>query len=67
MDGEEEPIEEDKECNANTFHVDRPNNPIIGDNTIVNQNTDNRTVTNIFISVNPDCAKGINHKWFVKN
>lgn len=59
MDGEEEPTEGEKEYGANTFHVHGANNPIIGDGTTVYQNTDTRTVTNIFINVNPDCAKGI--------
>ena len=59
MDCETEPIEEE-ESRTNTFHVHGTHNPIIGDHTTVNQNTDNITVTNYFFSINhPDCTNGM--------
>ena len=46
MDIVEESCEKEKECSANTFNVDRPTNPIIGDHAVVNQITDCRTYRN---------------------
>lgn len=50
---------EEKEWCGNTFKVDGATNPIIGDKTIVNQNTDYRRFTNITINVIPDGPKGM--------
>ena len=51
---------EEEECCANTFNIDRPRNPIIGDNTVVHQNTDNRTYNRItIVHVTPGGPKGM--------
>lgn len=49
MDIAEESCEEEKECSANMFKVDRPTNPIIGDHAVVNKITDCRTYSNNII------------------
>ena len=59
MDVSHEVSCEEKESCGNTFNVDNATNPIIGDKTIVNQNTDCRKYTNITINFIPDGPKGM--------
>ena len=59
MDIAEESCEKEKECCANTFNVDRPTNPIIGDHAVVNQITDCRTYSNSITIVIPGYPTGM--------